>query len=400
MGNRTKIFNKDFVLLCLITLVTSLTSQSVNTVLSLYAQSLGANLSLAGTVVGISSVACLIMMPFTGPMTNRLNRRMLVKVSLIVACLGNVGFALASSVSVLLVCRFIIGLSQGVSTTAMMVMVVDTLPTDRVTIGVGYYGLASTVVQSVGPALALAISDRFGFPMLFFSIAALCVVNFLGAFLLPDAKPAISEPFSLSSIKLREIVAPESIVPAVIGFLFAFNNGVQLAFVAPYAADTGIGGAGMYFTIQSLLMVFARVFLGKMTNSRKVTFTAYFAGTFLLMFALFMGFGHSQATLYLAGACFGLAYGTLLPVTQTLSMQLVPPERRGSGSSTYFIGIYTALSLGGTVGGAVAEHFGYKTMFLSLLVPTLCAMALATAKANFPVNQEAYAARREKQLQK
>lgn len=380
--------------MCVMSLFTTLTTQSTNTVLSLYAQSLGATLSVAGTLVGISSVACIVMLPISGPASNRINKRVLVQWSLIICVIGNIGFAMAHSIPVLMICRFVIGLSQGLANTATMVMVTESLPVDKVTIGVGYYGLAGTLMQSVGPAIALRISENYGYAVLFIVVAAMCVVNYLLGFLLPDSEPVIQERFTLRSIKLKEIVAPEALVPAIIGFLFAFNNGVQLAFIAPYAVDMEFGGVGLYFTIQSVFIILARLFLGHITNVRKVSFATTFSGCFLLAFALLLGFGRSSISMYIAGGCFGLAYGTLLPVTQSVSVKLVPPERKGSGSSTYFLGIFTALAMGGTVGGVIADHFGYQAMFLSLTVPTICAIVLALVKANFPVSPEAYKERR------
>ena len=385
----TVIFNRNFIILCIISVITTFAGQSLNTVLAMYSQTFeGVTLGMAGTVVGIASVASIVMLPFSGILSNRFDKRLLTQISAAVTCVGTLWFALAGTYAELLICRFIIGLGSGISMTSTMVMVTESLPEDKVVVGVGLYGLVGIIIQAVGPATILAVKDAFGYKVLFLGAVALGVVQMAVTMMLPKYQPPKIE--GKSKFSLKEIIAPEALLTASIGFLFAFNNAVQLAFVASYAEDSGLGGAGLYFTVQAVFTAVARLFFTKITNRNTVAFAATIAGIFLVLFSLFLGFGKTLLMFYIASACFGLGYGTLLPVTQSVSILRVPEERKASGSSTYFLGIQIAFAIGGTVGGVIAERTGYSTMFLTLAGPSILAIILGVARGRIPVSPAAY----------
>lgn len=381
-----RIWNKDFVVLCIICSITTFTNQSLNTVLSLYAQDLGASLSVAGTVVGMASVASTLILPFSGPLSNRVDKRFLTLLSSVFVLIGMLGFAFVKTVDLLLVCRFFIGLGFGLSSTCTMVMVTKSLPPDSIVVGMGLYGLVGIVVQSVGPAAALAVETAFGYDVLFLLSAFLCLLQAAAVMLLPKYPPMRE---SGARFSVKEIIAPEALLTAGIGFLFAFNNGVQLAFVSSYAEAAGFGHAGMFFAVQAVFSALSRVLLSKLTSRHTVSFATTIAGVFLILFSLALGLGKNLLHFYLASAFFGIGYGTLLPVTQSVSITRTPESRRASGSSTYGLGIQLAFAVSGTAGGLIADRFGYAAMFLSLIVPSMAAMLLGLWKGNFPVSPAA-----------
>ena len=189
--------------------------------------------------------------------------------------------------------------------------------------------------------------------------------------------------------KITHAIDGDDAVAVGIGFLFAFNNGVQLAFVSSYAEAAGFGHAGMFFAVQAVFSALSRVLLSKLTSRHTVSFATTIAGVFLILFSLALGLGKNLLHFYLASAFFGIGYGTLLPVTQSVSITRTPESRRASGSSTYGLGIQLAFAVSGTAGGLIADRFGYAAMFLSLIVPSMAAMLLGLWKGNFPVSPAA-----------
>jgi MFS family permease len=61
---------------------------------------------------------------------------------------------------------------------------------------------------------------------------------------------------------------------------------------------------------------------------------------------------------------------------QTLTMKCVTNDRRGAGSSTYFIGADIGYLIGPTIAGFIAQTFGYRTMWHIMAIPMLFAIAL------------------------
>jgi len=58
-------------------------------------------------------------------------------------------------------------------------------------------------------------------------------------------------------------------------------------------------------------------------------------------------------------------------------MKVVPVNRRGAGSSTFFIGLDLGDLTGPVIAGAIIQLWGYKEMFLASLLPVaVCAIVL------------------------
>ena len=65
-------------------------------------------------------------------------------------------------------------------------------------------------------------------------------------------------------------------------------------------------------------------------------------------------------------------YGALQPALQSLCMKSVTPERRGSASSTNYIGMDSATIIGPSVCGMIAAELGYTPLMWSVMaVPCL-----------------------------
>jgi MFS family permease len=395
-----KILTPTFLILCFLFLCSSSVTYMVNTIFSDYALvRLGTTISLAGTLAGMTNIGAFIILPFCGPANNRMDKKKLLQVAALIFALTTMGFALFDSIPVIMLLRLISGFGTGLAFTSGMVMVVEALPESRITEGVGYYGLAGIIMEAIGPTIALFMVSTFSYAAAFLTAGAISFIGFLVSFKLPSSKPSCpvsipgKEPAKKEKLTLallmKEIIAKESILPATIGALFALINGIQHAFVVPYAKSMNLeAGAGIYFTVIAITLFLARLLLGKFIQKRTIAFAVVFSGIFLTLCPILLGLGTSMVTMLLGGAFFGIGYGTLLPVTQSTAVKFAPANRRGSGSSTYFLGIRLAFAIGPSLGGLFAQNFGYARMFLILVIPSLLAIVLGVVKGRIPINPE------------
>lgn len=395
-GKSGKIFTLPFIILFVLYLCSSSVTFMVNTIFTDYSLViLGTTISLAGTIAGMTNIGSFIILPFCGPAVNRLNKRTLLQASLILFVISAIGFTLTRNIPLIMFFRLISGFGNGIAFTSGMVMVVEALPEHRITEGVGYYGLAGIIMEAIGPFTALFLVENFSYSAAFLVAGLIPLIGFILAFKLPASTASISEKIAGTKGKttvkdlLQEIIAKESLLPAVIGSLFALINGIQHAFLIPYAKDKGLAaGAGLYFTVNAFAMFAARLIFGRFVQKRTIAFAVVFSGAFLIMCPLLLGLGSNMVTMLLAGILFGIGYGILLPVTQSTSIKFAPPNRKGSGSSTYYIGIRLAFAIGPTLGGVVAQDYGYSLMFLILVIPSLLAIALGLLKGRILINPE------------
>lgn len=80
---RSNLFNRAYVALLCINLIVSISFYMLSTTITLYATSVGLTTAAAGTVVGVLSIASLGMRPFTGIISDRLERKRLLIASLL-----------------------------------------------------------------------------------------------------------------------------------------------------------------------------------------------------------------------------------------------------------------------------------------------------------------------------
>ena len=373
--------SRNFLLISLLNAISWISLYMLNTTIVPYAKSLGMATSLAGIVSGLYFIASFATRPFSGVLGDRFSRKRLFLLASLLLVAAGLGLIFVRNVALLLALRVLQGIGYSITTTISMALAADTLPEEDVGKGIGYFGLTTVIGQMVGPAMALAIQERWGFaPMLTLSlllrVAALVMILFLPEAPVRPRPPAAQR----TGFSLWNIVERRSLLPACVGMLFSILNSALSAYLVVHATAYSIPGSGMFFTVSTLTMFLSRSLCSRYTDRRSLASTALFSGMFCIATMLLLGLGRTQTTLLLAGAVFGVGYGTLLPVTQARSVQQAPPERRSLGSSTYYIGIDIGFSVSNLVCGRLVDTVGSGSMYLLLIVPALGAMALAMWK--------------------
>lgn len=380
--------NRNFLLLCANTAFATMPGLVLNSLMSSFAQErLGVSLSLAGVLVSLNSITSLVLHPLIGPISNRIDKRLLIMLSAVLSTVSCLGFCLFPQYIPALVFRVIAGFSWALSAATGLIFVSESLPPEKATNGIAYYGMIQIAVTALGPTLALAAIERTGYSGMFLLMTACSVAALICSYYLLPSGAATTEKLSLRSVHFNEIFAPEALLLACIGGLFAFNNGVQSSYVLPYADACGFGNAvGLYFILQAAATLFTRLLLARFLYKKSFFFVSTFTTVLLLIFAVFMAIGTRPAHIYIGGILMGLGYGCIIPAVQAACIRFTPPERGGSAASTYMFAINIGIGGGGLLGGVLAEHFGYSVLFLSLIVPTTAAWLLSLYKGRFPAS--------------
>ena len=71
---QAKLWNKSFILILVMGIVTTSASQMVTPLMTRYAKDMGASLTLAGTIASLMSITALFCRPVSGFLADRLNR--------------------------------------------------------------------------------------------------------------------------------------------------------------------------------------------------------------------------------------------------------------------------------------------------------------------------------------
>lgn len=370
MQKPVKLLNRAYIALFCINLIVSISFSMVSTTISLYVTQLGAAASVAGTVVGALSVASLCVRPFSGVISDRLERRKLLMISLAIISLSMLGYSLTHSIPVLFVLRITHGIGFSIATTVTMALVAGTIPEKQMTQGLGYFALGQTVSTAVAPSIGLWLGEHWGLGVAFALASVLLVGAIALAITLVRPTEAVRDK---RSIRLQDLIAREALPFCLLSIVVAGATGLENGFVPLFGKELGLGNVGWYFTVGAIALFTARVFGGKLADRSMRTVISCGLGVMALAFVVLGGFG-TAAAFAVAALLKALGLGTVQPALQAASMRSVPENRRGAASCTYYLGTDIGQAFMPMLGGVVMERAGASRMFMLYALPLAAAI--------------------------
>lgn len=365
-----RLLSSDFVSATAANFLNSFGSQMLVATLPVYVLALGGSRIEAGLVSGSLAFTALLLRPVVGWLTDAWRCRPLVLVGTFCYGLASIGYALATSVPVLLLGRVIHGFGLCNYTTAANAYVADIAPPKRRAEAVGLFAAAQAFGLITGPTVGFLIISLWGFPSLFYFSAVLAFSAFAVSFLAKERRPqTVSRrlPWTLRT----GIVALDALPMAWTALCLGVGFGPVGAFIAIYATSRGVENPGLYFTVQAVALLFSRTFTGPLADRR---------GRAVVVIPGVIAVALSLATLPLANdlpqflasaALYGLGFGMAQPATMALLIDRVRPERRGMAMSTYFTGFDLGIAVSSLALGMVSEAWGFGVMWYISAAGTL-----------------------------
>lgn len=369
-----KIWNPAFIGIFVTNALLGLSQMMVNTLIALFADSLGATSTIVGFVVSLFAYTALAFKVFSAPAIDSFNRKFLLIGTACVIMVSYICLSLSSDVGMLMWARLLQGAGMAFMGPCCLAIAADSLPVERMGTGIGYFSLANAVCMAIGPATGLYLANAIGYQLTFaigagmMSIAAITAC-FIRA---PHNK---RRPFKISPDR---IFAKEAIVPASIACLLSLAYCNINSFLVLYANDVGVtANMGLFFTVYAITMLVSRPLVGRMLDligAVKVLIPsmACFAAAFLLISV------STELWMFLVAACISaFGFGAALPALQTICMRCVPSSKRGAAGSANYVGLDVGNIAGPLIAGMVVEACGYQTMWVVMLIPVGVAAVVA-----------------------
>lgn len=371
----TTIWNQMFLSIFFVNMAFNLGQQMSNSLLSLYAKSTGAPADQIGQLMSMFAVTALIFRFVAGPAMSAFERKRLVCMSTLLMTTAYLGFSFSpaiadalgvSIISVMKCFRLLQGVGNAFGNSCCLTIVADTLPRDKFTTGMGYYALAQVIAQAIGPTIGVFLRDLVGYNRVYIIFAGVMLAATAATLQIRTA-PQKRLPFRLN---LNNMIAKECLVPATVTLLVAMGFTSINAFMLVYAEERGITGASLFFTVYALTMLVTRPLVGRLTDRYGFVKVAVPSVLMTALSLNLIGASENLYVLLLAAFINAFGYGAVQPMLQSLCMKAVPPERRGSASSTNYIFMDVATIVGPTLCGFVARLFGYTPlMWLVVSMP-------------------------------
>ena len=353
--------------------------------LPFWAERLGANPFEVGLILTVYAAAQFLFTPVLGALSDRIGRRPVILVSLLIEAVGFALTALAGTLPLLLVARFVGGLGASNIGSAQAVVADVTAPKDRAR-GMGMVGAAIGLGFVVGPALG-GILAGLGATVPFWAALVVALLNALLVLIfLPETR--VQRPAAVMSEKRLALFAGwrRAIQTPAIARLILINLLFTLAFTAmeavfPLFTQREFGWLatqnGYLFTYVGVIIV---IMQGGMVGQLVKRFGErglQIAGLGLLAVGLaLLPFSGTLALLLVALALLSIGDGAVTPTNNALLSLATPPEAQGET-----LGLSQGVgSLGRMIGPLIAGALFGASIGLPFLVgAALAVVALSVA---------------------
>ena len=376
-GGEPKLWTRSFIMVTLANFFLFCGFGMLPSLLPLHFRDLGAPEAVIGFVAGVYTLATVFMRPIVGVVIDRLGRKGVLGLGLLIMCLASIAFAVLPFVSLVLVIRFVQGLGWGMANTASPTLASDIIPQKRFAEGMSWFTQGNAIASVLAPGVSLAIYYSFGAQVsvsvsaCFFALAFVCsrFVKTLDEIDVEQARNEDGKAFEPPSEKpkakldLRTFFEERSILPACIMFFVTACYGAMTSFVPVMSELRDIAGVQWFFVIEALAVVASRPFMGKMVDRKGYRPTALIGMAGMCLSMLTLSFASSFSVLALAAVFNGVGYATCYATFQTMAVAGIEKQRRGSATATFYVGYDGGMGLGAICAGLLAGAAGYAVMY-------------------------------------
>ena len=374
-----RIYNRDVCLILAGSFFYMASSMLVTPLITGFAGSLGAGSALMGLVGGMSNFCSLICRPTAGNLADRLSKRRLSTVGLLLMLAGYLGYVFAHNNGVVMLARVAQGAGFACCSVCMSTWVSDLMPRDKVGSGMGMYGTMNALSMAVGPAIGVQCWQRLGYHVSFavsalFAVGALVTVRLVSDRGMPGAAPAPRRP---EPGEEHLHLLDRNVIPvAAIVMLFGIPYFATQSFLVTYVQTRQLPVAvSLFFPLYAGVLLVLRLSMRDLFD-RLPYLNFVLAGAVCESLALVcMTFLPNNGVLFLAAALMAGGYGLMCSVSQSAAILMAGEGHRGLANSTYYVGLDLGMTLGPVIGGVLLGHLDAEWLYPALLV----AMPLSVA---------------------
>ncbi|KMJ57551.1 antibiotic resistance protein [Bacillus sp. LL01] len=374
------LWTKAFIMLMVGNLFVFMSFQMLIPTLPPYIKSLGATGFEIGLVTALFSIGAVLSRPFIGYMLEYRARKPLVLIGAVALLAVTVIYPLSQIVVIFLLFRFIHGLAWGWSTTVNGTAAVDVIPRSRLGEGMGYYGLSITIGMIVAPSLGIYLYQVTEFSNLIIVSAVLGLIALGLLSIVHYQTPASVEKTKREDLKFSyfgSLVEKSGWYPAFITLIATFGYGSIVTFIVIFGEERGIDQIFLFYLVNAIMASLSRPIAGKWFDNHGPRGLVLMCMFFSFVGMWVLSFAHSNLFIVVAGALFGVGFGSLIPTLQSWTLSVTPENRRGVANGMFFSSIDLGIGLSGIIFGVLAQFVQTATLFQISSTFMLIAMLFA-----------------------
>lgn len=386
MTRSDRVLTPPFVLTVVVALGVFLAIGTLLPVLPLYAKGpLDAGSIGIGLAVAAASPTALLSQPLAGLLGDRRGRRLLVIAGPLLMAGSIAAYTAVSSLLALLALRLLTGIGEALAFVGVATVINDLAPEERRGEAVSLYSLGVWGGLALGPVLGEAVLGGDNYDAVWLVAASFALAGGVLALFLPETRPASAADEERS----RRLVHPAALAPGLVLVSSAFGFAGFNAFVALYARELGLDGAGTVFLVYAAIVVLIRIVGRRIPDRLGPTRAATLALCLLAAGLLTIGLWQAPTGLYVGASVFATGTALAFPSLMTLAVDAAPEAERASVVGTFSAFADVGFALGAISLGGVASAAGYSGVFVvgaaASLVGVLLLARLPLARRPSPV---------------
>ncbi len=328
----------------------------------------GGSESDIGLLMGSFALASAVCRPWVSEMIDRIGRKRSYTIGSLVMTLSPLCYLpLAGEIGEffwpLLLLRVIHGIGIAICFTAIFTFIVDLIPAERLNEGIGIFGTSGLIGFALGPALAELVIKLGGFPALFISSTLLAGCGLL--LHLPVKEVKRLPPVKAVSINFFKLLMQRKhLVIALMAGTFGFGLAATSTFVAPLAAQQGIGFISSYYLAYSAAAVAIRFFSGRVADRFGEAQLLPWGTALSAAGLLYLPYCDSSGLLVVSGLLSGIGHGLIFPSLNVMAIRDEAYEVRGKVTGIFTGSIDGGAFIGSLILGLIGELAGLQVLFL------------------------------------
>nr|WP_309296700.1 MFS transporter [Paenibacillus sp. L3-i20] len=356
----------------------------LNVFIPLYGETKGFNNSIIGFIMGAYMLTCMLVRPWAGYLVQRYGP---IKILRIIVVINGIGLLLytISGLEGIFVARLIQGVCTAFFSMSLQLGIIDQLPDKERSQGVSMYSLFTYLPTIIGPLIALGIWEWGGMNMFTVTMIGIAAVTALFGLSIPMKGPVSKEELPLKSNiysvhTFRKLAMNKHFVLCSATMLSASLLFGSIGFVPLYAGHIQGGNAGVYLSLQALVVVLTRIIVRKHIPSDGNWHSRYIAIAFMLASTagLFLSLSIKFPPLmYVAAVMLGYAQAVIYPTLMTYLTFVAPAAARNVMVGWFIASADLGLSLGSMLMGPLADQLSYSGMYAICACVVGCAALLA-----------------------
>ncbi len=358
-----KLWTTDFILACLANFLMSFAFYLLIPILPLY---LTSTLKLAessmGVVLASYTLSSLVSRLFSGYLVDRFSRKKLLLLGLLLFTASFFGYIIVVSIAAFILLRIIHGITWGITSVSASTVAIDIIPSEKRGKGIGFYGLNVNLAMALAPWVAMAIYNGHGYTALIVCCLLVGCLALVVSYLIKiKSRPT---KIDKSPVSLDRFILLPALPISFNLVLCAVAYGMIVSYGVLYGEEAGVKNAGSLFLFMGLGIGASRVISGRYVDRGYIHHAGMLSLSLLTVALIIFSRFHNEAIFYSVAFLCGVSFGTMMPVFQTLFVNMAHHNQRGTANSTYLTSFDLGIGGGMLLGGFVAQHANLSTAFL------------------------------------